>query len=431
MTSKSPLVKKRRRSISQRISLYLLVFTLLSAPLGADWPQFRGPDGQGHSDAKGAPLHWDEAKNIAWKTPIPGKGWSSPVISGNQVWVTAAHAEGKSLHAVCVDQTSGELIHDIEVLQVADPGSSHPQNGFASPTPVLDGTHVFVHFGPHGTVCLDTDGKTVWKNTELEFTILHGAASSPILHGNLLILSCEGSDAQFLVALDKRTGKVKWKEPRQHFKAPAEEVTIAKMSYSTPLVSLVNGVVQLVSTSADHVSAYDVEAGKEIWWMPYDGFSMVARPSFGNGLFYIIGSIQVGQNAVYAIRPGKGRLGDDQVLWQHSIGASYISSPLLVGKNLFVVRDGGVATCFDAMTGAVHWKERLGGNFSASPIEVQGRVYACNREGKTLVLASRKEFKILATNKLDGTFLASPAVAGSALFLRSDTHLYRIEERAD
>jgi outer membrane protein assembly factor BamB len=409
-------------------SLSLLVLLLVSARLSADWPQFRGPDGQGHSNAKGVPLHWDETKNVTWKTAIPGKGWSSPVISGNQIWVTTAHAEGKSLHAVCVDRTSGEILHDVEVLQTDDPGPRHAQNGFASPTPVLDGTHVFVHFGPHGTVCLDTDGKRVWENTEFDFALLHGSASSPILHGNLLILSCEGSDQQFLVALNKQTGTVKWREPRQHFKAPAKETSIAKMSYSTPLVSVVNGVAQLVSTSADHVAAYDVETGKEIWWMPYDGFSMVPRPSFGNGLFYIVGSVRVGQNAVYAIRPGKGQLRDEQLAWQHSIGASYIPSPLLVGKELFVVRDGGVATCLDAMTGEEHWKKRLGGNFCASPIEVRGRIYVYNQEGKALVLAAGKQFKILATNKLDGTFRASPAVAGRALFLRSDTHLYRIED---
>ena len=406
----------------------LLIVFLLSSTLSADWPQFRGPDGQGHSDAQGLPLDWSEAKNVAWKTPIPGKGWSSPVISGNQIWMTAATAEGKSLHAVCVDRTSGRLLHDRVVLQTSEPGRHHKQNGFASPTPVLDGKHVFVHFGPRGTVCLDTDGSKVWENTELEYSAYQGAGSSPILYGDRLILTCDGTDYQFLVALNKRTGKIDWKQPRAHLEAAAKKRPIAKMAYSTPLVSTVDGVAQLVSTGADHVAAYDVGTGKEIWWMPYDGFSLVGRPSYGNGLFYVVGSITLDHHAVYAIRPGgKGRIRDDQLVWQCSVGIPHVPSPLLVGKELFVVHDKGVATCVDAMTGTVHWRERLGGNYRASPIEVRGRIYVSNQEGQTFVLAAGKEFKILATNELDGFFYASPAVAGRALFLRSKTHLYRIE----
>ena len=405
-----------------------LILVLVSAPVFADWPQFRGPDGQGHSDAEGIPLHWSETQNVSWKTALPGKGWSSPVISRNQIWMTTATAEGKSLRAVCVDRKSGRILHDVEALRVDIAGSKHVQNGFASPTPVLDGTHVFVHYGPRGTVCLNTDGSTVWKNTELDFAALQGAGSSPILHGDLVILTCDGTDQQFLVALDKRTGKVTWKQPRQHLEAAAKKSPIAKMAYSTPLVSVVDGVSQLVSSGADHVAAYNVETGEEIWWMPYDGFSLVARPSFGNGLFYVQGSIMLDHHAVYAIRPGKGQIRDNRVVWQSSAGIPHVPSPLLVGKELFVVHDQGVATCFDAMTGEVRWTKRLGGNYRASPIEVRGRIYVCNREGQTLVLAAGKEFKILATNQLDGVLLASPAVAGRALFLRSDTHLYRIED---
>ena len=410
-------------------SISLLITVLISSGSPADWPQFRGPDGQGHSDAQGLPLRWSEEKSVTWKTSIPGKGWSSPVISGNQVWMTSATAKGKSLRAVCVHRTSGQLLHNIEVLQPEEPGPHHTQNGFASPTPVLDGKHVFVHFGPRGTVCLDTDGNIVWNNTELEYSAFQGAGSSPILHGDRLILTCDGTDYQFLVALDTRTGKIEWKQPRDHLEAAAKKRPIAKMAYSTPLVRTIDGVAQLVSTGADHVAAYDVETGKEIWWMPYDGFSLVARPSFGNGLFYVVGSIKLDHHAVYAIRPGgKGRIRDEQLVWQRSVGIPHVPSPLLVAKELFVVHDGGVATCIDAMTGKVHWRERLGGNYRASPIEVRGRIYFCNQAGQTFVLATGKEFKILAMNQLDGFFYASPAVAGRALYLRSETHLYRIED---
>ena len=373
-------------------------------------------------------MRWSETKNVTWKTAVPGKGWSSPVISGNQIWMTTAADGGKSLRAVCVDGRGGRIRHDIEVLTTDAPGSKHAQNGYASPTPVLDGERVFVHFGPRGTVCLDSAGRILWKNTELEFAALQGAGSSPILHGDLLILTCDGTDKQFLAALDKRTGKIRWKQPRQHLEAAAKKAPIAKMAYSTPLVSAVGGVSQLVSTGADHVAAYDVTTGKEIWWKPYDGFSLVCRPSYGNGLFYVVGSIELDHHAVFAIRPGKGKIEADGVVWQSSAGMPHVPSPLLVGTELFVVNDGGVATCFDAMTGKVHWKERLGGNFRSSPTEIRGRIYVSSREGKTHVFAASREFQRLATNQLDGILLASPAISDGALFLRSDTHLYRIEE---
>jgi len=185
---------------------FFLLFLLATARLEADWPQFRGPDGQGHSDQKGVPIHWAEGKNVTWKSAVPGKGWSSPVIAGNQVWMTSAEAGGKSLHAVCIDKTSGALLHDVEVLTTEDAGPRHRLNGYASPTPVLDGERVYVHFGPRGTACLDTDGGILWKNTGFDYNVIQGAASSPILHRDLLILTCDGIDNQFIAALDKRTG---------------------------------------------------------------------------------------------------------------------------------------------------------------------------------------------------------------------------------
>lgn len=410
-----------------------LVF-LSTGHLSADWPQFRGPDGQGHSDQEGVPIHWSETKHVAWKTAVPGEGFSSPVIARNQVWMTSAEAGGKSLHAICIDQTNGQLLHDVEVLRPDDPGPRHKTNGYASPTPVLDGKHIYVHFGPRGTVCLDTSGNIVWRNTELRYNAFQGAASSPILYEDLLILTCDGTDYQFIAALDKRTGKTKWRQPRAHLEAAAKSDAgkppgsrISKMSYSTPLVQTVDGGPQLVSTGAFHVAAYDVKTGREIWWMPYVGYSLVCRPSYGNGLFYIVGSVAQDHFCVYAMRPDKGRVRDDQIVWQRSRGIAHVPSPLLVGQELFVIDNGGVATCVDALTGIEHWRERLGGAHDASPIEVRGRIYFCNREGKTTVLSAGTEFSVLATNQLHGVFRASPAVADGALFLRSDTHLYRID----
>ena len=410
--------------------LYLTYLAFLSGVdcLRGDWPQFRGPDGQGHSDQPGIPIHWKEGENITWKTAVPGQGWSSPVIAGDQVWMTSAEADGKSLHAICIDKRSGKLLHNVEVLTPQDAGPLHRLNGYASPTPVLDGERVYTHFGPRGSVCLDTAGKIIWKNNSFKYNVIQGAASSPILHGDMLILTCDGIDNQFIVPLDKRTGKIKWKQPRAHLEAAAKKRSIAKMSYSTPLIQRINGVPQLVCSGADHVASYDLKTGAEIWWMPYDGFSIVGRPSYGNGLFYVVGSIRQDHFCVYAVHPGKGRLRDDQVVWQRSISIPHVSSPLLVGRELFVVHDGGVASCVDALTGKEHWRERLGGNHDASPVEIRGRIYFCNREGKTTIAAASDKFEVLAINQLKGTFKASPAIADGALFLRSDTHLYRIEK---
>lgn len=405
----------------------LLVCVMVTTRATADWPQFRGPDGQGHSSLEGIPLRWSEDEAVAWKTPIPGEGWSSPVIWGSQIWMTSSSEKGKSLHAVCVDRGSGKLLHNIQVLQPTDGGSRHPLNGYASPTPVLDGERVFVHFGSRGTVCLDTAGRILWKNTSLPFSAPQGAASSPILHENLLILLCDGTDTQSVVALDKRTGEIVWKQARQHLERARAKNPIFQMAYSTPLVQEIDGQPQLVATCADHVASYDVSTGKELWWMPYEGCSMVGRPSYGNGMFYVMGAIKLDHHAVYAVRPGQGQLQGTQIAWQNSVGIPHVPSPLLLGKELLVVKDNGTATCLDALTGKVIWKKRLGGNYRASPIQVRDRIYVCSEEGKTLVLASGREHQVLATSQLDGKFYASPAVAGRALFLRSATHLYRIE----
>ncbi len=411
-----------------RTFLSLLLLSLLSpASIVADWPQFRGPDGQGHSDAKGIPVEWSEEKNVKWKMPVPGQGFSSPVISGGQIWMTSSEMEGKSLHAICLDLATGNLLHNIEVITTDDAGPRHRLNGYASPTPVLDEKYVYVHFGPRGTVCLNRNGKIIWKNTGFKYNVIQGGASSPILHGDLLLLTCDGIDFQFIVALEKETGKVRWKQPRAHLEAAAKKRSIAKMSYSTPLIQSINGKNQLVCSGADHVAAYDLGTGRELWWMPYDGFSIVGRPSYGNSLFYVVGSIRQDHFCVYAVRPGDGQLKPDEIVWKYSKSVPHVPSPLLVGREIYFVHDGGVATCLDALTGQPLWQERLGGNHDASPIEIRNRLYFLNREGKATVLTAGRKFDVLATNQLEGTFKASPAVADGALFLRNESHLYRIE----
>ena len=415
--------------IMEKKSFLLILSALIPCFMKADWPQFRGPDGQGHSNEKNVPLEWSDEKNVKWKMAVPGKGFSSPVIFNKQIWMTSAENEGKSLHAICLDKTSGKLIHNIKVITTDNPGPLHRLNGYASPTPAIDKEHVFVHFGPRGTACLNKKGEVIWKNTNLDYNVIQGGASSPILHNDVLFLTCDGIDFQFLVALEKQTGKVIWKQDRGHLEAAAQKRAIAKMSYSTPLIQSVGGTNQLVCSGADHVASYNINDGKEIWWMPYNGFSIVGRPSYGNSLFYVVGSIRQDHFCIYAIQPGKGQLKNKQIKWKYSKGVPHVSSPILVDTEIYFVHDGGVASCLNAITGELIWNERLGGNYDASPIEIQNRLYFLNREGKTTVLSAGKKFDKLATNQLKGTFKASPAVADEALFLRSDTHLFRIEKK--
>ena len=415
--------------IMEKKSFLLILSALIPCFMKADWPQFRGPDGQGHSKEKNVPLEWSDEKNVKWKMAVPGKGFSSPVIFNKQIWMTSAENEGKSLHAICLDKTSGKLIHNIKVITTDNPGPLHRLNGYASPTPAIDKEHVFVHFGPRGTACLNKKGEVIWKNTNLDYNVIQGGASSPILHNDILFLTCDGIDFQFLVALEKQTGKVIWKQDRGHLEAAAQKRAIAKMSYSTPLIQSVGGTNQLVCSGADHVASYNINDGKEIWWMPYNGFSIVGRPSYGNSLFYVVGSIRQDHFCIYAIQPGKGQLKNKQIKWKYSKGVPHVSSPILVDTEIYFVHDGGVASCLNAITGELIWNERLGGNYDASPIEIQNRLYFLNREGKTTVLSAGKKFDKLATNQLKGIFKASPAVADEALFLRSDTHLFRIEKK--
>ena len=397
------------------VALCLLVVT---APVRADdWPQFRGPDGQGHAGQRGLPLEWSEEQNIVWKAPVPGLGWSSPTILGRQIWLTTALDEGRSLHVVCMDRETGEVLHDVEAFQIADPGKIHSKNSHASPSPILEGDRVYVHFGDNGTACLSTDGKVLWRNQELIYAHGHGPGGSPVLYKDLLIVSCDGTDRQFVAALDKHSGKLRWKTKRE-----------GRMAYSTPLVIRAAGRDQVISTGGDAVVSYNPADGEEIWRVRYDGYSEVPRPVYGQGLVFVCSGYNT--PLLYAIRPdGEGDVTDTHVAWKTTKAAPLNPSPLLIGEELYFVSDRGVAVCVDAKTGDQHWQKRLPGNYSASPLAADGRIYFTNETGETTVIAPGKEFKSLASNLVDGRTLASLAVSGKAFYLRTDTHLYRIEER--
>jgi outer membrane protein assembly factor BamB len=405
------------------------VLVLIASPASArQWPQFRGPDGQGHSTEQGVPLEWSESSNIIWKTAVAGSGWSSPVLSNQRVWLTAAvqadqGGRGVSLRAMAFDAGTGRQVVNVEVFRVERPRSINVENSHASPTPIVDGDRVYVHFGADGTAALTATGEVVWK-TRLPYQSQHGSGGSPVLYQDLLIVNCDGNggpDDAFVVALDARTGKIRWKTWRRQ---PADQ------AYTTPLVIRVGNRDQLISVGAYRATAYDPATGKEMWRVSYDqGFSNVPRPVFGHGLVFIATGFQ--QPALLAVRAdGTGDVTRSHVAWTLRRAAPYTPSPILVGDDLFVINDVGIASCVDASTGTIHWQERLGGNYSASPILADGRLYFPSEEGLTTVIAPSRTFRRLAVNQLDGSILASIAVGDKSFFIRTSTHLYRIGERA-
>jgi len=394
------------------VIILLFILSLISVQ---DWPQFRGPTGQGVSDEHNLPLNWSETQNVRWKTAIPGRGWSSPVIQGERIWLTTATEDGRSLRAIAVDLNSGAIQKDIELFRLKSPRLMNAKNSFASPTPVIEGDRVYLHFGAYGTACITQAGEILWK-TKLEYDNgQHGPGGSPVLYDDLLIVSCDGLEQQFVVALDKATGKVRWKKMREGYQA-----------YTTPLVVSLPSGDQVISPGAFQAIAYEPRTGKEIWRVKYaEGFSNVPMPVYGDDLVFICTGFQ--EPSLLAVRlDGRGDVTKSKIVWKLDRGIPRTPSPLLVGNELYIVSDNGIATCIDAKTGEELWRARLGGNYSASPIYADGRIYFLSEEGESIVSAPGRQLKHLATNQLDGPTLASMAVSHSSLFIRTATHLYRI-----
>ncbi len=405
------------------ISRRSLLTQCLSLPLVAsaeDWPRFRGPSGQGESTETGLPQEWSETRNVLWKQPIPGAGWSSPSIAGNRIWLTTATDQGASLRLLSLDRDTGRTLLDTEVFRVKDKGPGiHKKNSFASPTAIVRGDRIWVHYGFYGTACLSATGDILWKQT-LKYEPQHGPGGSPVLFEDLLIISCDGFDAQFVVALDAATGKVRWKTPRGK----------GNQAYTTPLVIDVAGKPQVVSPGAHRAYAYDPRTGKEIWNIEYGaGFSNVPAAVYAHGLVYICSGFF--QPILFAVRPdGQGNVTKSHVAWQYPRAVPLTPSPIVVGGELYMISDNGIGTCLDAKTGSLNWKRRIGGNHSASPVAADGRIYFLSEEGESTVLAPGREYRELVRNTVEERTLASLAISGKAIFLRGDRSLYRIQKSA-
>lgn len=417
-----------------------------------EWPQWRGPEGQGHApQARNLPIEFGDNRQVKWKVELPGRGWSSPVIAGREIWLTSAvestlseeerkqRLAGKppseplvvsgpvSMRAICVDRETGELRANVELLNEPKPDPIHSLNSYASPSPVLEDGRLYCHFGTNGTACLDTTKRQVlWTSHEHRLAHENGPGSTPILWKNLLIFHCDGSDVQYVTALDKQTGKTVWKTARTGEMNANPQL---KKAYGTPLVVTLEGRPVLISPGADWLYGYDPATGSELWKSSYGvlGFSVVPRPVVGQGMLFMSTSFM--QAEILAWKLGDGRSAPE-LAWRFKKQAPQMPSPLLVDEHLFFVNDRGVATNLEGRTGEVLWSERLGGNFCSSPLFADGRIYVGNREGHLFVLKPGARPEVLADNQLSGAIMATPAAVGSALYVRTDQALYRIERSA-
>ena len=427
------------------MGMLLVVVSLLGLRTArADWPEFRGPWGNGYAAAPGdnkpagLPLQWSETENVRWKTEIPYRGWSTPVVMGDQIWLTTATEDGHEFFVMCVDTNTGKVRFNEKLFHCDNPEPlGNAVNGYASPSPAIEQGRVYVHFGCYGTACLDTATcKVLWQRQDLPCRHYRGPASSLVIFENLLILTMDGADLQYLVALDKQTGKTVWKTNRsikfndaEGFQKFAKDGDLRK-AHSTPFIVNVDGQPQMFSPGAKASYVYDPRTGRELWKVHFIAWSAAPRPLFANGCcLFITGS---GASELWAVRlGGQGDVTDSHVVWKFDKHVARTASPIIVDDLLYMVSDAGDLTCLEVATGKEVWKDKLTGNYAASPIYADGRLYFANQQGKTTILKPGRAFEVLAVNTLEKGCMASPAVSGKALFLRTKAALYRIEAATD
>jgi outer membrane protein assembly factor BamB len=401
--------------------------------LAENWPGFRGPSGQGISQERNLPLAWSLRENLAWRTDIPGTGWSSPIVWEDRVFVTSASPDGTSCHLVCLDTASGKIVWDKDLFHQNSPRKM-AENSHATPTPVTDGKRVYAAFNGGRIVAVDDRGNIAWSWRDEQFVSKHGLAASPILYRGLLIMPFDGNgptdpdnigfrtawDGAFVVALDTRTGQEKWRAKRG----------LSRQAHVTPMVIEVNGRSQIVSGAGDVVQGFDPDSGERLWTVQSPGEGVVPSIVFGQGLVFT--SSGYGSPAIRTIRPdGRGEATATHIAWESRANVPLMPSFVYADGLLFCVKESGVATCLDAKTGQVIWTERLSGSYGASPVLAEGRLYCVAEDGTTTVVAAGREFKQLAENPLQGLCKASPAISGGRIFIRSQSSLFCVGRARD
>jgi outer membrane protein assembly factor BamB len=421
--------------IVQSTFLFLsLLFAFCSSVQSQEnWTHLRGTNLDGHSQSESAPVNWSDSVNIKWKTAIRGVAWSSPVVFGDQIWVSSATEDGKELFAVCTDYNSGEILKEIILFKPDSVQHIHPTNSYATSTPCIEDGFAYMHYGTYGTACIDTRNfEVVWTRTDLNCEHMQGAASSPIIYKNLLILHIEGTDVQYLIALDKHTGKTIWKTDRpREFYDNIEPVS--RKAYCTPIVVEVNGKDQLISNGSQLCIAYEPETGKEIWQVFYGDDSTVSMPLSYNGIVFVNSGWMLPKDGspfyarLLAVDPtGTGDVTKTRVPWEVDIDVPQISTPVIVDSLIYMVHERGVLTCLNAKNGAVVWKEKLKDQFNASVLYASGNIYLFSLKAKSYVIKPGLTFRLIAENQLEGTVKATPAIVRDNIILRTDKYLYRI-----
>ena len=414
--------------------IVLSTISCQSGPRDKGWTHFRGSRLDGISHDKSAPLHWSDTENITWKTAIEGRGWSSPVVYGDQVWVTTARRDGKEMFAVCTDLNTGENLFNINVFQPDSVYRKHSINSYATPTPCIEKDHVYVHFGRYGTAALSTrTGEIIWRRTDLQCNHVQGPGSSPILYKDKLIVHLEGTDEQYIVALDKSTGETIWRTDRpKECYDPLKP--IGKKAYITPLIVEVNGKDLLISNGAAVCIAYDPETGREIWRIIQGVDSTISMPAEENGVVYFYTGFVTPPGGdryaeLFAVDPdGQGDIAASNILWRMKSPVLQLLTPVVKEGLLYTVDSEGFLYCLDAKTGEIIWSDKLKGKYNSSPIYVAGHIYFSSIQGETLVLKAGREYEAVAQNRLDGEIWATPAIVDGAILLRTSNFLYKIQE---
>ncbi len=424
-----------RHFITYFTCLIIATLKLTTASGSNPWPDFRGPNHNGHGESKKLPVTWSEEKHVTWKSAIHGMGWSTPAIYDNKIWLTTATEDGKKMSVLCLDQTTGKILFDKIFFENETPGDLRNKiNCYASPSPVIEKDRVYIHFGSYGTAAIDTNTfEILWQRRDLECNHYVGPGSSPILFKNLLILSFDGMDFnQYLVALDSKSGKTIWRTQRSDYYNDLEENGKPKANgdfrkaFSTPIIIEVNGQHQLISAAAKANYSYDPMTGEELWYVRHKCWSNAPRPVYANGLVYLTTGYL--HNQLMAVKPdGRGDVTQTKVVWTYRKNVPKMSSVLVTNDLLFMANEKGIATCLNANTGEQKWRKRIKGHIYSSPICVNNLIYFFDDEGRTRIIKPKKDFKMLTYNQLDDGCMASPAISGNALYLRTKTHLYRIE----
>ncbi len=432
----TPLAPHIRAKLHSGLFVCLLLLT--TAVHGATWPDFRGPHGDGHA-APGTtlPTHWSESENVVWKTAVPNQGWSTPVVWDEQIWLTTATESGNDFFVIALDGGTGDVIHQEQLFHSDNPEPlGNSVNCYASPSPVIEAGRVYVHFGSYGTACIDTKSKKVlWKRDDLPCQHYRGPGSSPIIFEDLLILTFDGIDQQYVTALDKKTGDTRWRTDRTRAWDDFDENGQPKRggdlrkAFSTPIIVEQDGKPLMLSVGSSASYGYDPRTGEEQWKVEQIGFTPSTRPVWdGKRLFTATG---YGGTELWAIQTdGTGDATASHVAWRRAEkDVPDTPSPILVDGLLYVVSNRGQLTCLEPASGDVVWADRIGGNYIASPLYAGGLIYFFNSQGACHIVKAGRTFEEVAENSLDDGLMASPAVDGNALVIRTKTHVYRIEAK--